>query len=97
MGSGAILWALANPKLDEREVLQAMLDVDEDLVADRPGLLIIADKGSASKEFENDLVMCGAELLRPSFAQRILAMAAAIWRNHRTGAPSTWSLAASDH
>ncbi|GCB53165.1 hypothetical protein SNL152K_10522 [Streptomyces sp. NL15-2K] len=37
MGSGAILWALANPKLDEREVLQAM--------------------------------------------------AAAIWRNHKTGAP----------
>ena len=67
MGSGAILWALANPKLDEREVLQAMLDVDEDLVADRPGLLIIADKGFASKEFESDLVMRGAELLRPSF------------------------------
>ncbi|XHM61980.1 transposase [Streptomyces iranensis] len=139
-----ILWALANPKLDEREVLQAMLDVDEDLVADRPGLLIIADKGFASKEFENDLVMRGAELLRPSFkrekkrkgegllksvrqliesvndtlkgqldleqhggrtfegvavrvAQRILAMAAAIGRNHKTGAPSTRSLAAFDH
>ena len=44
-----------------------MLDVDENLVADRPGLLIIADKGFASKEFENDLVMRGAELLRPSF------------------------------
>ncbi|WP_413092554.1 hypothetical protein [Streptomyces phaeochromogenes] len=42
-----ILWALANPKLDEREVLQAMLDVDEDLIADRPGPLIIADKGFA--------------------------------------------------
>ncbi|MGW3208763.1 IS982 family transposase [Streptomyces sp. NPDC001135] len=62
-----ILWALANPKLDEREVLQAMLDVDEDLVAGRPGLLITADKGFASKEFANDLVMRGAELLRPSF------------------------------
>ncbi|MCX4905377.1 hypothetical protein [Streptomyces sp. NBC_00878] len=43
-----ILWAPANPKLDEREVFQAMLDVDEDLVADRPGLLIIADEGFAS-------------------------------------------------
>ena len=43
-----IRWALANLKLDEREVLQAMLDVDEDLVADRPGPLIIADKGFAS-------------------------------------------------
>ncbi|GHH11619.1 hypothetical protein GCM10018780_49400 [Streptomyces lanatus] len=67
MGSGAILWALGNPKLNEREVLQAMLDVDEDLVADWPGLLIIADKGFASKEFENDLVMRGAGLLLPSF------------------------------
>nr|WSZ98251.1 hypothetical protein OH820_23555 [Streptomyces sp. NBC_00857] len=143
MGSGAILWAPANRKLDEREVLQAMLDIDEDLVADRPGLLIIADEGFASKEFGNDLVMRGAELLRPSFerekkrrgegllksvrqliesvndtlkgqldleqhggrtfegvavrvARRILAMAAAIWRNHKTGAPSTRSLAAFD-
>ncbi|MFI1336820.1 IS982 family transposase [Streptomyces sp. NPDC020845] len=62
-----VLWALANPKLDGREVLQAMLDVDVDLVADRPGLLLIADKGFASKEFENDLAMRGIDLLRPSF------------------------------
>lgn len=121
-----------------------MPDVDEDLVADRPGLLIIADKGFAFREFENHLVMRGAELLRPSFkrekkrkgegllksvrqliesvndtlkgqsdleqhggrtfegvavrvAQRILAMAAAIWRNHKTGAPSTRSPVAFDH
>ncbi|MFF3160091.1 hypothetical protein [Streptomyces sp. NPDC057910] len=62
-----ILWALANPKLDERDVLQAMLDVDEDLVAGRPGLLLNSDKGFASKEFENDLAMRGTALLRPSF------------------------------
>ncbi|GAA3085037.1 IS982 family transposase [Streptomyces olivoverticillatus] len=62
-----ILWALANPKLDEREVLQAMLDVEEDLAVDRPGLLLIADKGFASKEFEVDLAMRGIDLLRPSF------------------------------
>ncbi|MFG2785121.1 hypothetical protein ACGFY7_45840 [Streptomyces prunicolor] len=62
-----ILWALANPNFDEREVLRAMFDVDEVLVADRPGLLIIADKGFASKGFENDLAMRGAEPLRPSF------------------------------
>nr|WP_222853379.1 hypothetical protein [Fodinicola acaciae] len=30
-------------------------------------------------------------------AQRILAMAAAIWRNHHTGAPITRSLIAYDH
>ncbi|WP_369186769.1 IS982 family transposase [Streptomyces sp. R08] len=139
-----ILWALANPKLDEREVLQAMLDVEEDLIAGRPGLLLIADKGFASKEFENDLAMRGIELLRPSFkrekkrkgepllksvrqliesvndtlkgqldlerhggrtfegvavrvAQRVLAMAAAIWRNHKTGAPVMRSLVTFDH
>ncbi len=62
-----ILWALANPKMDEREVLQAMLDIDADLVADRQGLLLISDKGFASKVFENDLAMRGIELLRPSF------------------------------
>ncbi|MEU1626462.1 IS982 family transposase [Streptomyces sp. NPDC020096] len=138
------LWALANPKLDEREVLQAMLDIEEDLVADRPGLLLIADKGFASKEFEVDIAMRGIDVLRPSFkrekkrkgesllkpvrqliesvndtlkgqldleqhggrtfegvavrvAQRILALAAAIWRNHKTGAPITRSLVAFDH
>ncbi|MEU8867802.1 hypothetical protein OHA74_53525 [Streptomyces phaeochromogenes] len=30
-------------------------------------------------------------------ARRILAMPAAIWRNHKTGAPSTRSLVAFDH
>ncbi|WP_331755533.1 IS982 family transposase [Streptomyces sp. NBC_01643] len=127
-----ILWALANPKIDEREILP-MLDVEAGLVADRPGLLLISDKGFASQEFENDLAMRGIELLRPSFkrekkrkgesllksvrqliesvndtlkgqldleqhggrtfegvavrvAQRILALASAIWQNHKTGA-----------
>ncbi|MFI2207264.1 transposase [Streptomyces sp. NPDC020192] len=62
-----ITWALANPKIDEREVLASMLDCEPHLATDRPGLLVIADKGFASKEFENDLAMGGAELLRPSF------------------------------
>jgi Transposase DDE domain len=62
-----ILWALANPKLDEREVLMAMLDREPEAVTGRPGLLIIADKGFASKEFEADLALRGAALLRPSF------------------------------
>ncbi|MFJ3826807.1 IS982 family transposase [Streptomyces sp. NPDC090046] len=139
-----ILWPLANPKLDEREVLTAMLDREPDTVTDRPGLLVITDKGFASKEFETDLAMCGAELLRPSFkrekrrkgesllksvrqliesvndtlkgrldleqhggrtfegvtvrvAQRVLASAAAIWHNHKTGQPITRSLIAYDH
>lgn len=136
-----ILWALANPKLDEREVLSAMLDREPHPATDRPSLLVIADKGFASKEFEADLAFRGAELLRPSFkrekkrrgqsllksvrqliesvndtlkgqldleqhggrtfegvavrvAQRILAMAAAIWHNHKTGRPLIRSLIA---
>lgn len=61
-----ITWALANPKIDERDVLTAMLDAEPHLTAQRPGLLIIADKGFASKRFEDDLAMRGADLLRPS-------------------------------
>ncbi|WP_425824874.1 IS982 family transposase [Streptomyces fractus] len=139
-----IAWALANPKVDEREVLAAMLDREPHLTADRPGLLVIADKGFTSREFESQLAFQGAELLRPSFkrekrrkgesllksvrqliesvndtlkgqldleqhggrtfegvavriAQRILAMASAIWHNHKTGAPVLRSLTAFDH
>ncbi|MEU9735929.1 IS982 family transposase [Streptomyces sp. NPDC048002] len=139
-----ITWALANPKIDEREVLAAMLDREPSLAKDRPGLLVIADRGFASKEFETDLAFRGAELLRPSFkrekrrkgesllksvrqliesvndtlkgqldleqhggrtfegvavrvAQRILTMAAAIWHNHKSGAPVLRSPTAYDH
>ncbi|MCT9114370.1 IS982 family transposase, partial [Streptomyces mirabilis] len=66
-GGMPVLWAMVNPKLDEREVLTAMLDREPETVTDRPGLLLIADKGFASKEFEAGLALRGAELLRPSF------------------------------
>jgi hypothetical protein len=139
-----ILWALANAKIGEREVLAAMLDVDADLVASRDGILLISDKGFGSTTFEQDLAQMGIELLRPSrkrekkrygepmlkkvrqliesvndtlkgqldleehggrtiegvairVAQRILAMAAAIWHNNHTGQPVTRSLIAYDH
>jgi len=139
-----ILWALANPKIGEREVLAAMLEADAELIADRDGILLISDKGFASKPFEASLAEQGIELLRPSrkdeqkrygepilkkirqliesvndtlkgqldleqhggrtfegvavrVAQRILAMAAAIWHNNKTGAPVTRSLIAYDH
>ncbi|MEU7004647.1 IS982 family transposase [Nonomuraea sp. NPDC046570] len=139
-----IMWALANPKIGEREVLAAMLEVDAGLVAEREGIVLISDKGFASKPFETDLAEQGVELLRPSrkrekarygepmlkkvrqliesvndtlkgqldleqhggrtfegvavrVAQRILAMAAAIWHNNKTGAPVTRSLIAYDH
>ena len=61
-----ICWALADPKLGEREVLAAMLEVDADLVAARPGLLLICDKGFASTDFERSLSGQGVTMLRPS-------------------------------
>lgn len=61
-----ILWALANPKIGECDVLAAMLQVDADVVAEHPGILLISDKGFASKAFERQLAEQGIELLRPS-------------------------------
>jgi Transposase DDE domain len=58
--------ALANPKIGEREVLAAMLEVDAGLVADRAGILLISDKGFASALFEKVLAEQGVQLLRPS-------------------------------
>jgi hypothetical protein len=65
-----ITWALAHPKLDERQVLMAVLDHDAHLLAARPGLLIIADKGYASAELEDYLHARGVELLRPAYRNR---------------------------
>jgi hypothetical protein len=61
------LWALANPKLGEREVLAAMLEVEANVAAEHPGVLLITDKGFAGGAFEG---MLGGRhritLLRPS-------------------------------
>ncbi|MFV2086163.1 transposase, partial [Micromonospora sp. LOL_021] len=139
-----ILWALANPKIGEREVLAAMLEVEAGVVAEHDGILLISDKGFASGPLERHLADQGITLLRPSrkrekarygepmlkkvrqliesvndtlkgqldleehggrtfvgvavrVAQRLLAMAAAIWHNNKTGAPVTRSLIAYDH
>ncbi|WP_448627074.1 IS982 family transposase [Geodermatophilus sp. URMC 64] len=61
-----ITWALSPPTLDERQVLMAMLDHDQPLLAARPGLLLIADKGYISAELDDYLHRRGADLLRPS-------------------------------
>jgi Transposase DDE domain len=61
-----IMWALANPKIGEREVLAAMLEVDADLVSAREGIVLISDKGFASKPLEKALAEQGIALLRPS-------------------------------
>jgi hypothetical protein len=139
-----VLWALADPRIGEREVLAAMLDAEPQLAAARPGLTLITDKGFSGRETEADLAGQGITLLRPSrkdeaarwgepllksirqliesvndtlkgqldleahggrtfegvairVAQRILAMAAAIWHNNKTGAPVTRSRIAYDH
>jgi len=139
-----IAWALADPKIGEREVLAAMLDAEPGLAAARPGLTLITDKGFSGRETEADLAGRGITLLRPArkdeqarwgepllksirqliesdcdtlkgqpgleahggrtfegtairVAQRILAMAAAIWHNNKTGTPVSRSLIAYDH
>jgi hypothetical protein len=65
-----ITWALADPKLDERQVLMCVLDHDADLLDQRPGLLLIADKGYVSAELDDYLAAHGATLLRPSSRNR---------------------------
>lgn len=65
-----ITWALANPKLDERQILMAILDHDPSVLADRPGLLIIADKGYVSRELDNYLTDRGVQPLRPNYRNR---------------------------
>ncbi|HLK95511.1 MAG TPA: IS982 family transposase [Nocardioidaceae bacterium] len=65
-----ITWALAHPKLDERQVLMAVLDHDRHLLTARPGLLLIADKGYVSAELDTYLADRGAQLLRPSYRNR---------------------------
>jgi hypothetical protein len=63
-----ILWALADPKLGEREVLAAMLEVDADVIAGHPGILLISDQGFAGRDFEQLLAGYSITLLRPSRA-----------------------------
>jgi hypothetical protein len=58
---------LAHPKLDERQVLMAVLDQDDHLLTARPGLVLIADKGYASAELDDYLAARGVALLRPSY------------------------------
>lgn len=65
-----ITWALATPKIDERQVLMATFDHDPQLLADRPGLLIIADKGYVSTELDRYLAERDVRLLRPSYRNR---------------------------
>jgi len=59
-----IIWALANPKIGEREAAQAILHHDRHLT--RPGQVIIGDKGFAGTGFEQFITDdLNATLIRP--------------------------------
>lgn len=59
-------FALANPKLDKREVAIDMFDHDPSLLAGRAGQTIIANKGYVSAEFERILTDRSVEPARPA-------------------------------
>lgn len=61
-----ITFALANPKVDERDIAVDMFDHDPTLFDGRGVQTIVADKGYASREFEARLADRGIELVRPS-------------------------------
>jgi hypothetical protein len=60
-----ILWALAEPKIGEREVLSAMLEVESSIVAEHESILLITDKGFAGREFETLLGEYGSPCCAP--------------------------------
>ncbi|WP_414638856.1 hypothetical protein [Actinophytocola sp.] len=59
-------WCLANPKLDERDVMAALLEVDHHLVT--AGQAILAVKGYAEQTFEQFLDDLGVHLVRTARA-----------------------------
>ncbi len=61
-----ITFALANPKIDEREVAIDLFEADPALLAGPEGQTLIADKGYTSAEFEARLAGHGIELIRPA-------------------------------
>ncbi|MGH3851203.1 MAG: IS982 family transposase, partial [Pseudonocardiaceae bacterium] len=61
-----IAFALANPKMDEREIARDLLEIDPDLLAGHAGQTLMADKGYRSKEFDTVMADLGIELIRPA-------------------------------
>jgi hypothetical protein len=62
-----VAFALANPKADEREVLVELLEVEAGLLAERPGLVLLVDKGYRDAETEAILAAQGVRVLRPAY------------------------------
>jgi hypothetical protein len=137
-----VAFCLANPKDGEREVAEGLLDRAARQGVLRPGMVVLADKGLAGREFDGVVGELGATLARPDrrdepyrfgslggvrqwveaifdtlkdqlglerhgahtiqglwirIAQRLLALAAAVWFNWQLGAPVKRSLVAFDH
>jgi hypothetical protein len=61
-----VTFALSNPKADEREVLRDLLEIEPELLDQRRGQVILADKGYRSTELEAFLAGHGATLVRPA-------------------------------
>jgi Transposase DDE domain len=61
-----VAFALADAKAVDREVLAELLAVEPELVATRPGQLLIADKNYYGRESEAGLAELGVRLLRPA-------------------------------
>jgi hypothetical protein len=59
-----VTWCLANPKLDERDVMATLLELDHHLVTE--GQVILADRGFAGPDFENLCDALGVHLVRPA-------------------------------
>ncbi|USX56236.1 IS982 family transposase [Lentzea sp. HUAS12] len=64
LGGLPIAFALTGAKADERQTLLGMLEEDLDLVADRQGQTLIADKHYYGRDFEHALRTAGIVLLR---------------------------------
>jgi hypothetical protein len=137
-----VAWCLANPNQGEREVAEGLLDRAARQGVLRPGMVVLADKGLAGRQFDALVAELGATLARPDradepyrfgslggvrqwieaiidtlkdqlsleghgahtvqgrwvrVAQRLLALATAVWFNWQLGAPVKRSLIAYDH
>jgi Transposase DDE domain len=63
-----VAWCLANPSQGEREVAEGLLDRAARQGVLRPGMVILADKGLAGREFQALVGELGATLARPDRA-----------------------------
>jgi hypothetical protein len=83
-----VAFALANPTTDEREVLVELLDVEPGLLAERPGLVLLVDKGDRDAQTEAILAARGtgaAASLQGCAATARPAAVGAVAAAHRVG------------